>query len=84
MAKKNRAERRQDKFGGSTSADRGGWPASQPNPAFGQPTKPDEATTGRPDQGETAETGPGTGGATQQDGRAPRHEGVHPSNSTKG
>jgi hypothetical protein len=44
----------------------------------------DQAIAGRPDQDQTAQTGPGTGGATEQAGRAPRHEGTHASNSTKG
>ena len=43
-----------------------------------------EATTGTADQDQTKETGPGTGGATEQAGRAPRHEGAHANNSTKG
>ena len=43
-----------------------------------------KATAGAPDQDQTAETGPGTGGATEQAGRAPRHEGAHASNSTTG
>ena len=48
-------------------------------------TTPDsEAIAGRPDQDQTKQTGPGTGGATEQAGRAPRHEGAHAGNSTKG
>jgi hypothetical protein len=47
-------------------------------------TPGDDATAGAPDQDQTHATGPGTGGATEQAGRAPRHEGVHGSNSTKG
>lgn len=83
MAKQNREQRRAAKFGRGRSNDATAWPASQPNPAFGvDPT--DQAVAGRPDQDQTAETGPGTGGATEQAGRAPRHEGAHASNSTKG
>jgi hypothetical protein len=44
----------------------------------------DEAVAGMPDQDQTAATGAGTGGATEQAGRAPHHEGTHASNSTKG
>ena len=46
--------------------------------------KADKATAGRPDQDQTSATGPGTGGATEQAGRAPRHDGTHAGNSTKG
>ena len=44
----------------------------------------DEAIAGRPDQDQTRQTGPGTGGATEYDGRIPRHEGTHATNSAKG
>lgn len=88
MEKPNRAERRKNKFGGGRSSDQSGWPTSAPNPVFGAGEAPheahSEATAGRPDQDQTKETGPGTGGATEQSGRAPRHEGTHASNSTKG
>jgi hypothetical protein len=84
MEKQNRAERRKTKFGGGRAGGQGGWPTSEPNPVFGAGEAPDEATAGRPDQDQTKETGPGTGGATEQAGRAPRHEGAHASNSTKG
>jgi hypothetical protein len=84
MDKPNRAERRKSKFGGGRSTEQGGWPTSAPNPVFGGAAAPDEATTGTPDQDQTHETGPGTGGATEQAGRAPRHEGTHAGNSTKG
>jgi len=84
MNKKNREQRRQDKFGGGRSSDSGGWPSSEPTPAFGGSGDPTDATAGRPDQGQTDMTGPGTGGATEQDGRRPKHEGTHGGNSTKG
>jgi len=84
MDKPNRAERRKSKFGGGRSTDRTGWPTTQPNPVFGAADTPDEATTGTLGQDQTKETGAGTGGATEQAGRAPRHEGTHASNSTKG
>jgi hypothetical protein len=53
-------------------------------PANGVAPSAGEAIAGRPDQDQTKQTGPGTGGATEQAGRAPRHEGAHASNSTKG
>ena len=84
MDKPNRAERRKSKFGGGRSTAHGGWPTTEPNPVFGGAEGPDEATTGTADQDQTKETGPGTGGATEQAGRAPRHEGAHANNSTKG
>lgn len=83
MDKLNCADRRKHKFGGGRSSDQRVWPTSEPNPVFGAGA-PAEATAGRPDQDQTKETGPGTGGATEQPGRAPRHEGAHGSNSTKG
>ena len=84
MDKPNRAERRKSRFGGGRSTEHGGWPTHLPNPVFGGDRPTDEASTGAPDQDQTAETGPGTGGATEQAGRAPRHEGTHAGNSTKG
>jgi hypothetical protein len=77
--RKNREERRRERFGRHRPEAQGGWPASQPNPAFGK----DEARTGRPDQDQTDLTGPGTGGASEPDGRTPHHEGAHPGD-TKG
>jgi hypothetical protein len=86
MPKKNREERRHEKFGHGRANDRGGWPTSRPNPAFGDAESPatDEAVAGSPDQGQTDDTGPGSGGATQEPGRQPHHEGAKPGNSTKG
>jgi hypothetical protein len=89
MEKQNRAERRKSKFGGGRASEHGGWPTSLPNPALRTETAeggvaPDEAVAGTGDQDQTAATGAGTGGATEQAGRAPRHEGTHASNSTKG
>jgi hypothetical protein len=84
MAKKNREQRRHEKFGGGRASEAGGWPTSQPNPVFGGSGDADEAIAGTPDQDQTKETGPGTGGATEQAGRAPRHEGAKAGNSTKG
>jgi hypothetical protein len=84
MDKPNRAERRKNKFGGGRATEHGGWPTHAPNPVFGGDRPADEASTGSPDQDQTAETGPGTGGATEQAGRAPRHEGTLAGNSTKG
>ena len=84
MEKKNRAQRRQDKFGGGRTNAQGGWPTTQANPVFGEDPATREASAGAPDQDRTETTGPGAGGATEQPGRAPRHEGTHASNSTKG
>jgi hypothetical protein len=99
MEKQNRADRRKNKFGGGRASEHGGWPTSQPNPVFGadMPTgdvptgdvpsgdvPADEAVAGAPGEDQTAATGAGTGGATEQAGRAPRHEGTHASDSTKG
>lgn len=84
MADKNRQQRRHEKFGGGRVGERGGWPASSPNPALRGSGGADEALAGRPDQGQTAQTGPGTGGATENDDRMPEHEGTHGSNSAKG
>ena len=83
----NREQRRAEKFGRhrtpNAPQNAPTWPESSPNPAFGSdPT--DDAVAGGPDQDQTAETGPGTGGATEQPGRAPRHEGAKAGNSTKG
>jgi hypothetical protein len=75
--RKNREQRRRERFGQHRTEAQGGWPASQPNPAFGK----DESRTGRPDQDQTDLTGPGTGGASEPDGRTPHHEGAHPGES---
>ena len=88
MATSNRAERRKSKFGGGRATEQGGWPVSHPNPALEPDAKPptgsDEAVAGMPDQDQTSATGPGTGGATEQAGRVPRHAGTHATNSAKG
>jgi hypothetical protein len=84
--KPNREQRRREKFGGHRSKGTEPWPASEPNPAFGGAGAgaENEAQAGRPDQDQTKLTGPGTGGATEQEGRVPRHEGTHATNSAKG
>jgi hypothetical protein len=110
MVKKNREERRHEKFGGGRASEHSGWPTIRPNPVFtggDEPSAagdtatgddappagdipppvdatPKDATAGRPDQDQTKATGPGTGGATEQAGRAPRHEGTHARNTAKG
>jgi hypothetical protein len=69
-------------FSGDTPAEADGdAPADAPSP---DEPEADKAVAGSPGQDQTAATGPGTGGATEQAGRAPRHEGAHGSNSTKG
>ena len=83
----NREQRRQAKFGRHRTVTHDPWPSSTPNPAVGlsaDPDAPAEAVAGESDQDQTAATGPGTGGATEQAGRAPRHQGTHAGNSTKG
>jgi hypothetical protein len=82
MEKPNRAERRKRKFGGGRSSEQGGWPTSEPNPAFGNADVAASATP--PDQGETDEAGPGTGSATQDSGLEPGPEGAKQGNSAKG
>jgi hypothetical protein len=84
MEKQNREQRRHAKFGGGRANEQAPWPTTEPNPVFGAGDAPDEATAGRPDQNQVKDTGAGTGGATEEAGRAPRHEGTHPGNSTKG
>ena len=84
----NRQQRRAAKYGrhqAPTSQPKvNPWPESSPNPVFGGTDAPADATAGRPDRDQTAETGPGTGGATEEPGRAPGHEGARAGNSTKG
>ena len=75
--KPNREQRRAKEFG------------SKPAPDVASPWSADdvpanEAIAGRPDQDQTRMTGAGAGGATEHDGRMPRHEGTHATNSAKG
>jgi hypothetical protein len=84
MATTNRAQRRREQFGKHRAATEPGWPASAPNPVFGDGPAPREGETGRPDEDQTDLTGPGTGGATEDGGRIPRHDGSHAANSAKG
>ena len=76
---KNREQRRREKFGQTRTHTESQWPATEPNPAFG-----DDVVAGRPDQEQTDLTGPGTGGATQSDGRTPHIEGAKPGTKPKG
>ncbi len=84
----NREQRRAQKFGkaGKVHEHVTGdpWPESGTNPAFGRGGDDQAAYAGRPDQDVTRETGPGTGGATEQKGQRPQHEGAHAGQSTKG
>jgi hypothetical protein len=86
--KPNREERRRAKFGKAGKVHQhnpvGPWPESEANPALKNVTGDQAAHTGRPDQDVTRETGPGTGGATEQKGQRPQHEGAHAGQSTKG
>ena len=84
----NREQRRAQRFGkaGKVHEHVPGdpWPESDANPAFGRGGDDQTAYAGRPDQDVTRETGPGTGGATEQKGQRPQHEGAHAGQSTKG
>ena len=92
--KLNREQRRRQKFGGGRADAEGGWPTSQPNPAFGETGQDDgeavpapaasAAVPVPPADVESEPSGPGTGGATEQAGRVARHEGTHATNSAKG
>ena len=87
--KPNREQRRAEKFGRHRPTAGGGapdqpWPETQPNPAFGRGGDDQAAYTGRADQDVTRLTGPGTGGATEEEGQRPHHEGTHAGQSTKG
>jgi hypothetical protein len=91
MEKLNREQRRQAKFGGGRASEQGGWPTSEPNPVFAadeaveaEADSAAKAPAAGPDKDQTKKAGPGTGGATKQAGRAPRHEGAKAANSTKG
>lgn len=85
--KPNREQRRAEKYGRHRPAagtPEQPWPETTPNPAFGRGGDDQEAYTGRPDQDVTRLTGPGTGGATEEEGQRPHHEGTHAGQSTKG
>jgi hypothetical protein len=93
MEKKNREQRRREKFGHAGGATKEPWPHSEVNPAFGHSGPADDATdaagdssahTGRPDQDVTHQTGPGSGGATEGSDRIVDREGIHSSDSAKG
>jgi hypothetical protein len=58
MAKKNREQRRHEKFGGGRPNDAGVWPTSRPHPVFGEPADSSEAAVGVPDQEEPAKAAP--------------------------
>jgi hypothetical protein len=87
MEKQNREQRRAAKFGKhqapTTAAKPAPWPETAPNPVFGETEAPTESVAGGQHQDQTADTGAGSGGATEQPGRAPRGEGTHASNTQK-
>jgi hypothetical protein len=58
MAKKNREQRRHEKFGGGRANEAGVWPTSRPNPVFGEPADSADAAVGIPDQEESAKAAP--------------------------
>jgi hypothetical protein len=93
MEKKNREQRRREKFGHAGGATKEPWPQSEANPAFGQGGPADDAGdatgdaaahSGAPDQDVTHQTGPGSGGATEGADRIVDREGIHSGDSAKG
>jgi hypothetical protein len=93
MEKKNREQRRREKFGHAGGATKEPWPQSEANPAFGQggpagdagdATGDKAAHSGAPDQDVTHQTGPGSGGATEGADRIVDREGIHSGDSAKG
>jgi hypothetical protein len=93
MEKKNREQRRREKFGHTGGATKEPWPQSQANPALSHVAPTDDATeaagdqsaqTGGPDQDVTPQKGPGSGRATKGPKRIVDHEGIHSGDSAKG
>jgi hypothetical protein len=91
MEKKNREQRRREKFGHTGGVTKEPWPQSEANPAFspsvtdspGEAPSDPAAHKGRPDQDVTHDTGPGTGGETEGPDRIADREGIHGSNTQK-
>jgi hypothetical protein len=83
MVKKNREERRHEKFGGGRASEHGGWPSSRPNPVFQTDANPEEATPDTADQRPPDEPGPVGGKATKPPGRTRRDEDTSPRDGTK-
>ena len=58
MAKKNREQRRHEKFGGGRTDEAGVWPTSRPNPVFDELAESGEAATSAPEEDEPAKAAP--------------------------
>jgi hypothetical protein len=83
MAKKNRQERRHEKFGGGRASEQGGWPSSRPNPVFHIDPDTTEATPDQADGRPPDEAGPVGGEATKPPGRSKRAEDTSPRDGAK-
>jgi hypothetical protein len=93
MEKKNREQRRREKFGHAGGATKEPWPQSQANPALSHVAPTDDATeavgdqsaqTGVPDPDVTPKKGSGSGGAAKGPKRSVDREGIHSGDSAKG
>jgi hypothetical protein len=93
MEKKNREQRRREKFGHTGGATTEPWPQSQANPALSHVAPTDDgpeaaadqsAQTGGPDQGVTPKKGSASGGAAKGPKRKVDREGIHSGDSAKG
>jgi hypothetical protein len=93
MEKKNREQRRREKFGHTGGATKEPWPQSQANPALSHVAPTDDATeaagdqsaqTGGPDPDVTPKKGSGSGGAAKGPERSVDREGIHSGDSAKG
>jgi hypothetical protein len=94
MEKKNREQRRREKFGHAGGATKEPWPQSEANPAFSHGGAVDEATEAT--AGDAAapasssgpdtphETGSATGGATKRSKPVIDPKGTHSGDSAKG
>jgi len=93
MEKKNREQRRRDKFGHAGGATKDPWPQSEANPVFGHggpaadadgPEADSSAKTDKTEQDVIKKTGPSSGGATKGAGRIVDRKGIHSGDATKG
>jgi hypothetical protein len=93
MEKKNREQRRREKFGHAGGATKEPWPQSQANPALSHVAPTDDATeaagdqsaqTGGPDQDVAPPKGSRGAGATKSPKRKVDREGIHSGDSVKG
>jgi hypothetical protein len=93
MEKKNREQRRRDKFGHAGGATKDPWPQSEANPVFGhggpaadagEPAVDSAAKTGQPEQNVAKKKGPGSGGATKGTGRIVDRKGIDSGDTAKG